>query len=310
MLARDRRGRPGRPARPCTRPPGRDDEVFISATRRLNPTAVTSDLPPSAAIKSGQLERATSEYTGAFLAGFHLSEAPEFERWLEEERAGLARDYATALQQLARRAADRSDWAESVEWWRKLAAQDPLNARVATGLMEALVATGDRGGALQHARVHEVLLQQELAAPPIARCGARRRSGGSPRRYLPLPSRPPFEPPPSLRPSSQEPLPQLLPAAVTAPAPAPSAPAAAPGWWEAASAAPRPSPFGAGLRPGPRLRPDSSRDPPRRTARSRRSPCRAHPRLSRRQAGTWLRPGRPDRCGSTCARSPAGAPSR
>jgi Tol biopolymer transport system component len=37
---------------------------------------------------------------------------------------------------------------------------------VAIGLMEALVANGDATAALQHARVYEVLLQQELEAPP------------------------------------------------------------------------------------------------------------------------------------------------
>ena len=144
------------------------DEVFLGTRDlRLNPELVSSDVAAFAgAIKAGQLERATTEYGGPFLEGFHLSEAPEFERWLDEERAGLARDYATALERLARRAAERGDRLESVEWWRKLAAQDPLNARIAIGLMEALVATGDRTGALQHARVYEVLLQQELEAPP------------------------------------------------------------------------------------------------------------------------------------------------
>src|SRR5882724_10195633 len=144
------------------------DEVFLGTRDlRLNPELVTSDVAAfTGAIKAGHLERATTEYSGPFLDGFHLSEAPEFERWLEEERAGLARDYATALERLARRAAERGDRLESVEWWRKLAAQDPLNARVAIGLMEALVATGDRSAALHHARVYEVLLQQELEAPP------------------------------------------------------------------------------------------------------------------------------------------------
>ncbi len=144
------------------------DDVFLgSRDLRLNPELLTSDLAVFfSAIKAGQLERAAEEYTGPFLDGFHLSEAAEFERWLEEERAGLARDYATALQRLARRAEETSDRLGAVEWWRKLAAQDPLNARVAVGLMQALVATGDRTGALQHARVYEVLLQQELEAPP------------------------------------------------------------------------------------------------------------------------------------------------
>ncbi len=144
------------------------EDVFLGIRDlRLNPELVASDLAAfSGAIKAGQLERAAAEYTGPFLDGFHLSEAPEFERWLEEERAGVARDYATALQRLARRAEEGGDHLGAVEWWRKLAAQDPLNAGVAVGLMEALVATGDRTGALLHARVYEVLLQEELDAPP------------------------------------------------------------------------------------------------------------------------------------------------
>jgi DNA-binding SARP family transcriptional activator len=86
---------------------------------------VTSDVALfTGAIKAGQLERATGEYAGPFLEGFHLSEAAEFERWLEEERAALARDHATALERLARRAAERGDRMECAEWWRKLAAKD------------------------------------------------------------------------------------------------------------------------------------------------------------------------------------------
>lgn len=144
------------------------DEVFLGTRDvRLNPDLVASDVGVfTAALKAGQLERATTEYGGPFLDGFHLSEAAEFERWLEEERAGLARDHALALERLARRAAERGDRLECAEWWRRLAAQDPLNARVAIGLMEALAASGDRTAALQHARVYEVLLQQELEAPP------------------------------------------------------------------------------------------------------------------------------------------------
>ena len=146
---------------------GADDVILGVRDLRLNPDLVASDLAAfSGAIKAGQLERAAAEYTGPFLDGFHLSEAPEFERWLEEERAGLARDYATALQGLARRAEEGGDRPGAAEWWRKLAAQDPLNARVALGLMQALVAAGDPTAALQHARVYEVLLEQELEAPP------------------------------------------------------------------------------------------------------------------------------------------------
>jgi Tol biopolymer transport system component/DNA-binding SARP family transcriptional activator len=144
------------------------DEIFLGTRDvRLNPDLITSDIAAfTLAVKAGRLEQAAAEYIGPFLEGFHISEAPEFERWVEEERAGLARDHATSLQRLAQRAGERGDRAEAAEWWRKLAAQDPLNARVAMGLMEALVAAGDRSAALHHARVYEVLLEQELEAPP------------------------------------------------------------------------------------------------------------------------------------------------
>jgi Tol biopolymer transport system component/DNA-binding SARP family transcriptional activator len=180
---------------------GAEDVFLGTRDLRLNPELLTSDLASfTSAIRAGQLERATAEYIGPFLDGFHLSDAPEFERWLEEERAGLARDYASALERLARRAAERGERLEAVEWWRRLAAQDPLNARVATGLMEALVASGDRTAALQHARVHEALLEQELEAPPdrdvvalaqrIRQEGAPQPGDGGPSALSPVPPRP------------------------------------------------------------------------------------------------------------------------
>jgi Tol biopolymer transport system component/DNA-binding SARP family transcriptional activator len=144
------------------------DEVLLGAQDlRLNPELITSDVSLfSAALTADRLEQAAAEYTGPFLDGFHLSDAPEFERWLEEERAELARDYWGALERLARRAADGGNRVGAVEWWRKLCAQDPLNARVAIGLMEALVAAGDRASALKHVRIYEALVQEELDAPP------------------------------------------------------------------------------------------------------------------------------------------------
>jgi Tol biopolymer transport system component/DNA-binding SARP family transcriptional activator len=143
------------------------DEVLLGAQDlRLNPELITCDVSLfTAALAADRLEQAAAEYAGPFLDGFHLSDAPAFERWLEEERAELARDYCGALERLARRAADRGDRIGAVEWWRKLCAQDPLNARVAIGLMEALVAAGDRASALKHVRIYEALVQEELDAP-------------------------------------------------------------------------------------------------------------------------------------------------
>jgi Tol biopolymer transport system component/DNA-binding SARP family transcriptional activator len=145
------------------------DDVFLGGREdlRLNPDMVTSDVGEfHSALSTNRLDLAAARYTGSFLDGFHLPGAPEFERWAEEERASLAHRYAASLEKLARQATERGDLADAVGWWRKLAGQDPLNARVALGLMRALVAAGDRAGALQHARVYEVLMEQELDAPP------------------------------------------------------------------------------------------------------------------------------------------------
>ena len=144
------------------------DEVFLGTRDvRLNPDLVTSDVAAfSAALKAGYPERAVAEYVRSIsrrlssLGGGRVRALA---------RGGARRSGAGPCHRArasCRRAADRGDHRDCAEWWRRLAAQDPLNARVAIGLMEALVAAGDRTAALQHARVYEVLLEQELEAPP------------------------------------------------------------------------------------------------------------------------------------------------
>jgi TolB-like protein/Flp pilus assembly protein TadD len=101
-------------------------------------------------------------YRGDLLEGFHVADAPEFERWLEAERRRLAGRYAKALETIAEEREVAGDCAGAATWWRRLAARDPYNSRAALRLMRALSAAGDPAGAVQHARVHEMLLGQEL----------------------------------------------------------------------------------------------------------------------------------------------------
>ena len=146
---------------------GADDAIAGTKELRLEPTHVAADVTEfCAALTGGRHARAAELYAGPFLEGFHLPSAAEFERWVDEERRALAHDHARVLESLARAATERGNAAEAVAWWRKLAALEPLNARLTVGLMEALVAAGDRAGALRHARVYEVLLEQELDLPP------------------------------------------------------------------------------------------------------------------------------------------------
>ena len=140
-----------------------DHLVDGTSTLRLNPAVIGSDVSRfTGAVEHGDVERAAAEYGGVFLDGFHLSDAAEFERWVDDERLRLQREYANVLEALAERAAAHSDHASEAEWWRRRAVLDPLDTRIGACLMRALHASGDIGGALQHARVHDALAREEL----------------------------------------------------------------------------------------------------------------------------------------------------
>jgi len=146
---------------------GSDDAIAGTKDLRLDPTLVSSDIADfTAAVSRGDDEKAASLYEGPFLDGFYPPGAAGFSRWADDERRAISQDYSRVLESLARSAGARGDAQVSSAWWGKLAALDPLNARVAMGLMSSLAAAGDRAGALRHARVYEALLEQELDLPP------------------------------------------------------------------------------------------------------------------------------------------------
>src|SRR5919108_1671945 len=146
------------------------DDLFVTgADLRLNSNVITSDVAEfEEALDRGELELAVSLYKGPFLEGFYVGGTSEFERWASRERKRLADRCAGALERLALAAEANKDYQRAVDWRKQLAGLDPLNSRVAIDLMMAMAATGDRAGAIQHARVHETLLRQELDVEPDA----------------------------------------------------------------------------------------------------------------------------------------------
>ena len=143
-------------------------ELFdTGADLRFNSAVVRSDVGDfEAAVERGDLEAVASLHRGPFLDGFHVSGAPEFERWASLQRARLAERCAEALEQLAQDMERGGDYRRAVEWRRQLAAHEPLNGRAAAGFIAALAAAGDRASALQFARVHEALVRDELDTEP------------------------------------------------------------------------------------------------------------------------------------------------
>jgi DNA-binding SARP family transcriptional activator/TolB-like protein len=118
------------------------------------------------AARTGDPEAALALYAGPFLDGFFVPGSPEYDQWLDLRRQELARLYASVLERCAEQRGSRGDLDGAVEAWRRLAAHDPYSARNTLGLMHALVAAGNRAGALQSARIHARLLESEFGATP------------------------------------------------------------------------------------------------------------------------------------------------
>ena len=179
-------------------------DLILSSGRelRLNPDLVQVDAWEfEAAIRARQWAAAVERYKGTLLEGFHFADSRELESWIDTERARLRLEYQTAVEFLANLSAEAGDHSQSVTWWRRLANSDPLSAGVTKKLMLALAATGDRVGAVKHARLYQELVRQELeiepdseieglastfSHPAITETGPRDLSARSPQAMLPV----------------------------------------------------------------------------------------------------------------------------
>jgi TolB-like protein/DNA-binding SARP family transcriptional activator/Flp pilus assembly protein TadD len=118
------------------------------------------------ALDGGRVHDAVDLYRGDLLEGLHVGAAPEFERWVEGERARLAGRYVQAMEALAVERESVGDVNAAVTLWRRLVARDLYSSRLSLRLMRAMAAAGDPAGAVQHARLHESLLREELDVAP------------------------------------------------------------------------------------------------------------------------------------------------
>ena len=104
------------------------------------------------AIEANELPRGLELYGGDLLPGFFVSGAPEFEQWLELERARLRGRAATAARRLADLEDSNGNPSAAVHWSRLSIRHSPDDEGGLRRLMELLAKAGDRVGA---ARVFE-----------------------------------------------------------------------------------------------------------------------------------------------------------
>jgi adenylate cyclase len=159
------------------------------------------------ALESGRPEEAVELYRGEFLPGFFVEEAPELERWIEDQRAEFARSAVRAAWTLSERDAARGELGAAILWARRAQAIDPLAEAGARQVMTLLARSGERAGALEVYQELERRLDQEMGVPPSAETA---RLAEEIRLYTPVVA------------------PALPPATTAAPPPLPAVSAAAP----------------------------------------------------------------------------------
>src|SRR5437899_370596 len=120
------------------------------------------------ALRIGQLEEALDLYRGALLEGFFISDAPEFERWLETERARLQQAAAGAARALAERSESVNDLTRAVRWTRRSIVLAPSDEGLVRRLIALLDRQGDRASALEAYEVFARRVAAEYDAEPAA----------------------------------------------------------------------------------------------------------------------------------------------
>jgi DNA-binding SARP family transcriptional activator/Flp pilus assembly protein TadD len=141
------------------------------------------------ALDANRIDEALALYRGDLMQGFHIDDAPEFERWLDSMRVRLATRYTKAVETLAAEREAADDFHGAATHWRVLALRDPYNSRLTLRLMRALKASGDPAGALLQGREHERLLRDELgiaADNEVTRLVQQLQSGASDHPVRPL----------------------------------------------------------------------------------------------------------------------------
>jgi TolB-like protein/Flp pilus assembly protein TadD len=146
---------------------GRDSVRSVKGELALGRDVISSDLEAfQDALDRGDLEAAAACCTGPFMDGYFLEGSAAFDQWLGTMREELRRSTGEALEKLAHRAEAHGAWDRAARWRRRMVRDAPFDSRAVARLMNALIEAGNPAGALEAARNHEQLLQEEFGTGP------------------------------------------------------------------------------------------------------------------------------------------------
>lgn len=117
-------------------------------------------------VGSDGVEDAIDLYRGDFLAGFFLEDTPEFEHWVEAERARLRALAARAARVSAERREKEQHLTDAIGLARRAVQLTETDERAIRRLIELLARAGDRAGALEAYDSFERRLADQLGGEP------------------------------------------------------------------------------------------------------------------------------------------------
>jgi DNA-binding SARP family transcriptional activator/TolB-like protein len=123
-------------------------------------------------LQAGRLEAAAGLYHGDLLPGLHLSDVPDFERWLEETRTRLRGQAVQAAWQLSEREGIQGRVRRALQWARLATELSPYDEEGIRRLLHLLIKAGDRAGAVQAYEQFAQRLSADLELEPSADTGA------------------------------------------------------------------------------------------------------------------------------------------
>lgn len=129
-------------------------------------TALHSDVRQfEDSLKAGRLEEAVDLYAGPFLEGFHLSDAPDFEAWSDEQRQRLHCQVMETADHLILRAREQLDSERERHWLTRALELDPFSESRSRRLVSLHLERGDRGAAVMEQERLSRRIEDDLGLP-------------------------------------------------------------------------------------------------------------------------------------------------
>ena len=121
---------------------------------------------PETPAEADRLKGALALYTGDFLAGFYLADAPRFNEWVVVEQERMRQQVIIGLQRLIAYAFENNDPVSGIEAARRWIAIDELSEAAHTRLIHLLALNGQPNAALRQYDKLVTLFAEEMGVAP------------------------------------------------------------------------------------------------------------------------------------------------